>query len=182
MEAKRSGVCRATRIRQYDANPPYWRWLTQLSTPYSRGDCLAPVLESLPGDHFWETLAEITRHLRDVSTLYGAKVTLRGIELPRQALDSTYAMCSLIADNFGCMLFSGFFQRLDERVHFSGADVITLGCDYQEGVLWALNLAAWMRARGSKAHICIARHGFENFSLLHHIPTGWCRVTSGSSG
>ena len=26
-------------FRQYDANPVFWRWLMQLSTPYSRGDC-----------------------------------------------------------------------------------------------------------------------------------------------
>ncbi|HWB61541.1 MAG TPA: radical SAM protein, partial [Chthoniobacteraceae bacterium] len=103
------------------------------------------------------------------STLYGMKVSLRGIELSREAANSTYAMCSLIADNVGCALFSTFFECLDARVGFSDADVLTLGCDYQEGVFWALNLAAWMRSRGSTAHICIARHGFENFSLLHHI-------------
>ncbi|HWB61750.1 MAG TPA: hypothetical protein VG733_19865, partial [Chthoniobacteraceae bacterium] len=54
--------------RQYDANPVFWRWLMQLSTPYSRGDCLAPFLGELPGENFWEGLAEMTRHLRDVST------------------------------------------------------------------------------------------------------------------
>jgi hypothetical protein len=169
VEAKREVESAGHTYRQYDANPLHWRWLMQLSTPYSRGDCLAPFLESLPGEHFWEGLAEISRHLRDVSTLYGVKVTLRGIELPREALDSTYAMCSLIADNSGCGLFSTFFELLDDRVDFSSADLVTIGCDYREGVFWALNLAAWMRAHGSTAHLCIARHGFENFSLLHHI-------------
>ncbi|MGB8354879.1 MAG: radical SAM protein [Chthoniobacteraceae bacterium] len=156
-------------FRQYDANPVFWRWLMQLSTPYSPGDCLAPLLKTEPDETFWASIAEMQRHLRDISTLYGIKVELAGLRLPAAVADSTYAMCSLIADNFGCALFSGFFQHLDERIHFSGADILTLGNDGQEGVFWALNLAAWMRARGSTAHICIARHGHENFSLVHHV-------------
>ena len=114
-------------------------------------------------------IAEVQRHLRDVSTLYGIKVELAGIRLQPAVMNSTYAMCSLIADNSGCGLFSGFFQHLDDRVQFSGADILTLGTNDQEGIFWALNLAAWMKARGSTAHICIARHGHENFSLVHHV-------------
>ena len=122
-----------------------------------------------PDGNFWNILAETWRHLTDISTLYGIKVELAGIRLPAAVANSTYAMCTLIADNYGCSLFGGFFQYLDARVHFSGADLLALGINGQEGVFWALNLAAWMRARGSTAHICIARHGHENFSLVHHV-------------
>ena len=168
-EVKRDLEAGGHAFRQYDANPVFWRWLMRLSTPYSPGDCLAPLLSMEPDDTFWPGVAEMQRHLRDVSTLYGTKVDLHGLRLPAAVADSAYAMCSLIADNHGCGLFSGFFEHLDGRVDFSGADILTLGSDGQEGVFWALNLAAWMRARGSKAHICIARHGHENFSLVHHV-------------
>jgi hypothetical protein len=155
-------------FRQYDANPVFWKWLLQLSTPFSPGDCLPPLLKLDPDETFWKALAETRRHLRDLSTMYGIKMDLRGIRLPAAVMNSTYAMCSLIGDNFGCGLFSGFFQHLDDAMHFSEADILTLGTTGQEGVFWALNLAAWIRARGSKAHLCIARHAHENFTLLHH--------------
>ena len=106
-------------------------------------------------DSFWPLLRETAAHLNDVSRLYGVPVDLRGIRLARPVLNSSYAMCSLVADNFGCGLFSNFFHQLNERLHFSDAQLITLGLDSPEGVFWApatRRLAAFRRFRRPHLH------------------------------
>ncbi len=156
-------------FEQYDINPNFWKWLLGLSTPHSPRDLFEPVINAGESTNLFALLAEVRAHLNDVSRLYGMPLGLEGIDLPREVANSSYAMCSLVADNFGCGLFSNFFQHLDERLRFRDASLISLGLESPEGVFWALQLAAWLRAAGSTAHLCIARHAWENFTLLHHI-------------
>ncbi len=158
-------------FQQFDINPNFWKWVLGLSTPRSPRDLYLPLLHAGDGDPaaFFPLLAEISNHLNDISRLYGVPLTLRGIGLAPAVLNSSYAMCSLVADNFGCGFFSNFFWQLNERLHFSDADLITLGVESPEGIFWALQLAAWLKSAACTAHICIARHAWENFTLIHHI-------------
>lgn len=161
--------CAGHAYEQYDINPNFWKWLLGLSTPHSPRDLFEPLLRAGEGEDLWKVLAETRAHLNDISRLYGMHVALTGIHLPREVINSSYAMCTLVADNYGIGLFSNFFQHLDEKLHLRNADLISLGLESPEGVFWALQLAAWLRAADSTAHICITRHAWENFTLLHHI-------------
>jgi hypothetical protein len=154
---------------QYDINPNFWKWALGLSTPHSPRDLFEPLIGIEASSEVWKLLAETRAHLSDISRLYGVNLSLAGIHLPRPVINSSYAMCSLVADNYGIGLFSNFFQHLDDKLHFRDAALISLGLDSPEGVFWALQLAAWLRAAGSEAHICITRHAWENFTLTHHI-------------
>jgi hypothetical protein len=154
---------------QYDINPNFWRWLMALSTPHSPGDCFEAIVAAGSSQKLWPAMAELQAHFRDIGRLYGVPVNLQGLGLSRAVVESSYAMCSLVADNFGCALFANFFSHVDERLGLRQADVVTLGLDNPEGVFWALQLASWLRTAGSSAHIGIARHSWENYSLLHHI-------------
>ncbi len=122
-----------------------------------------------PGDELWGILAELRGHLLDVSRFYGVPLALGGIQLEKCVTDSSYAMCTLAADNFGGALFGNFFQHLESRLKFSDADVISFGVESQEGIFWALQLASWLKSSGCEAHLCIGRHAWENFSLLPHV-------------
>jgi len=156
-------------FEQYDINPNFWKWLLGLSTPRSPRDLFEPLINVQASPDVWPLFAETRSHLSDITRLYGVGIGLEGIRLPRDVVNSSYAMCALVADNYGVGLFSNFFQQLEEKLKFRDAEVICLGLESPEGVFWALQLAAWLRAAGSEAHICIARHNWENFSLLHHI-------------
>jgi len=156
-------------FRQYDLNPNFWRWLAGLSTPHSPGDLFEPLLAASGNAELWPLLAELKAHLNDIGRLYGMGVGLRGIQLPRGVVNSSYAMCCLVADTYGCGLFANFFATLSPRFQLMDADLICFGLDSPEGIFWSLQMAAWLRTSGSKAHFCIARHGWENFSLLQHI-------------
>lgn len=156
-------------FEQFDINPNWWRFVLGLSTPHSPRDLFEPLLAARVDETFWPLLAEVRAHLADVGRLYGVRLGLAGLQLEPAVRDSSYGMCTLVADNYGCTLFSNFFQQLESRLHVLQADVISLGCEGQEGVFWAILLAAWIRSAGSSAHITIGRHAWENFSLLPHV-------------
>jgi hypothetical protein len=156
-------------FEQYDINPCFWKWVLGLSTPHSPRDLFEPISTADSSKGLWAILAELKAHFLDLGKFYGVPISLAGLQLPRAVMDSSYAMCSLVADNFGSALFANFFQQLDARLHFRNADLICLGLEGQQGVFWAVQLAAWLKAAGSTAHISIASHAWENFSLLPHI-------------
>jgi hypothetical protein len=156
-------------FEQHDINPNFWKWVLGLSTPRSPRDLFEPLINVEANEGIWPLLAELRGHLNDVTRHYGMPLDLDGIRLPREVLNSSYAMCTLVADNFGIGLFANFFQHMEEKLRLRDAGLISLGLESPEGVFWALQLAAWLRAAGSEAHICIARHAWENFTLLHHI-------------
>jgi hypothetical protein len=115
------------------------------------------------------SLARVRAQFDDIASYYGLEIDLGGLRLRQSVLDSSKAMGCLIGNAHGGGLFANFFQELDLKYQLLEADVISLGIDNPHGVYWALQLAAWARASGSRPHLCIARHSHENFSLQHHL-------------
>src|ERR1022692_2437815 len=90
-------------FRQYDANPVFWTWLMGLSSPHSPGDPLQTLLSAFDNpNQVWPALREIRHHLSDIGRMYGVELSLRGVRLSETVAKSTYAMCSMVANNAGC--------------------------------------------------------------------------------
>ena len=169
VEAKRQVEEDGHAFRQLDLNVEFWRWLLDLSTPHNPAGCFDAIASARTAGAMAAGLVKVQAQFHNVALYYGLEIGLGGLRLRKAALDSSKAMGCLIGNYYGGGLFAGFFQELDLKYQLLEAGLISLGLDNQEGVFWALELAAWLKASGSQSHLCIARHSHENFSLQHHL-------------
>lgn len=74
-------------------------------------------------------------------------------------------IASLTPEHFCCQ----YFDDLIQSIEFDAGDIISLGCESESGLFMALLFSARIKHRYPQLMVCVARHHFENFSLLNRL-------------
>lgn len=161
---------RGITYEQHDLNPSFWSWLLE--------DCIFPAQDGLLNSLF---NANIKAHLRIRQTekaldllrakgdALNIKIDFGGLKLPTKVNQSTlriYFYAAKLRKNG----LEKYFYSILEAVNFKNGDFVSFGIDSPEALVLATSFAQFIKERYDISHVLLARHNYENFSLVRRLP------------